>query len=489
MNRILSSPFGRVFVLVIAGVCLCSFDFFPEPWEMEARRLWKRSDPCVDLITFWDEEKESYRSLRAFLYTVPLERENKLVDRRLHTKMAQFLSVMFDDVASLDDYGDSTTKLLFEKRLDRMARQWKLTGRINPQILFEAAEVQDISMPAAQFDMLIFLERTRYEQAWNMEKKVLALGVNAAVFEMEKGEAVYHDRVLIESPWFGDKGTCENAEHAVLLKTADAMGLSLQKRADQINQRHVLAEKQQLIAQMEKERAKLKQIQSDTKELRDWVKQIEQRLEAEPAPPEIIDSLQYDLDSIKPLLNKKIPQIKISQKGQQKPGKNELTPEDLEYRWRLVQSMQEALQAWDEWTQKQEEMRQQEAFDSLPSLREKPAEFPVPKEPSTSVEAPPSMIEETSAAIPEAGRVELPKLDASPRHLLDRRWLLPSGGTIRSSTVPIMPVTGVIRPPKEEVNPFEGVIPDSFKPFETKKIPPPPELPAIDILPAGGAAG
>lgn len=467
----------------MAGLCLCGFDFFTEPWVTDAQRLWKRSAPCVESITFWDDELGAYRSMRAFLYTIPQERENRPVDRRLHNKMTQFLSTMFDDVASLDDYGDSAAKLIFEKRLARMAREWKLTGRVNPQTFFEATEVQDISAPAAQFDMLVFLERTRYEQAWKKEKKILALGVNAAVFEMEKGEAVYHDRILMESPWFGDTGTYEKAEHAVLLKTADAMGLSLQKRADEINRRHLLMKKQQLVSQIKEETARIEQIQTDAIELRKWVMQIEKRMEAEPAPAEIIDSLQYYIDSIKPLLDKKPPKITAKKERQGKPAKNVLTPEDLEYRGQLVQSIQEALQAWNEWFGKQEEMRKKEAFESMPALREKPGEIPVPKEPLQPI------IEETSAAIPEAGQADLPKIDSPPQNLFDRRWLLPSGGSIRSSTVSIMPVTGTIRPPVVEINPFEGVLPESFKPFETRKIPPPPALPSIDILPAGGAAG
>lgn len=454
--------------LFLLGLFLCGFDFAPNKWVDNIAKLWKRDQPCVRDIAFWDFKSETMRGVRAFLYTLPLERENRLVDLRLHEKMFHFLSVICQETITIEAFENSPDQLFFEKRLEQLAMDWKLKGKINPAILSEPLVASSGGPFSLDFDLLVFIERTHYDQGWNDGKKSLIIGINAAAFEMDYGAPIYQDRIMVESPWSGENETCIKAEHAVLLRVADDMGIAIQKKADFINQEHQRLENEKLIAAINQQTEQNNTIKNETRDLRALFDTAQKRIKSEPLPANLIPSLTETLNTLKPLLEKRPPKIVTNNKEiqtNQKPPKNLLTVEDMEIRRQLAQAIQDDLQTWDDWKQ-QEELKKQ-VVPPPPSLRQQSANEAQSTASKKSVDA--------TGKLPSSNLIGVPQVNTPKRNLFNREWLRPSNAAIKPGTVPIMPTNGAILRPEIPSSSLPDTLPNSFQPFQSQNIPSPPD--------------
>jgi len=302
--------FRKCTVLFLFWILCSGFSLSPETWINDFAKLTKPKVSKNNPIRFWDHYQQNYRGFRVLYYTVPLERVNRDLDRRLHNKMVQQLSSMCQEVLTLDSFDNPTQKVLVENTLIDMVDQWKLRGTIDPASLFQR-------LPFIDVDLLILMERTRYEQFWDKDAKALLIGVNLAAFELDFGQPLYLDRVLTEIPWTGESASYEKAEVTALQKVAALLGERLNKAATIINTNH---ENDLLAAQMAEEQA-LKEANEQEKEEyknnRDFIKHIEQFLKTNKEPAEFIALLKSDLDDFKqyvPTQYKKLTPDEIAQR-------------------------------------------------------------------------------------------------------------------------------------------------------------------------------
>jgi len=458
----------QTLAILCAGLFLCGFEFAPNKWIDNIPKLWQRDEPCVKDVQFWDFEREEFRGVRAFFYTLPLERENRLIDARLNEKMFHFLSLICNEVITIDAFENSLDKLLFEKRLDQLATDWKLRGKINPAILSEPIITTSNASFSLDFDILVFIERTHYDQSWKDNKKSLVVGISAAAFEMDYGSPVYQDRVLAEFPWTGVDDTCAKVEHATLLRVADDMGIAIQKKAGYINQEHQRLENEKLLASIEQQTEQSNAIKNETRELRSLYDIAQKRIKAEPIPADLIPSLTETLDTLKPLLQKRPPKIITANKPidpNQKPPKDQLTANDMEMRRQLAQAIRDDLKTWDELKQ-QDELKKQAV--PPPSLRQESANSaPLPGETMKKTEKAPKKL-------PTENMVGVPQVNTQKQNLFNRDWLRPSNASIKPGTVPIVPTNGTIIRPEIPSSSIPEEIPNSFQPFQ-QQIPAQPD--------------
>jgi len=378
--------------LALFWLIACGLSLDPDTWLRDISRLGKRTQPKVVNVTFWDFEQEKFRGVRAFLYTLPKERENRALDYRLHQKMAQFLSAMCQEVITLESIEDPARRRMAETALVPLTEQWKLNGKIDPAMFFNA-------VPFLDCDVLMFMERVQYDQVFDQERKRLAIGLDAAVFEMDFGEALYLDRMTAEVPWQGEDTSYVKAEHAALLKLADAVGATLQQAAELINKAHDADVKQTLAAQRQQEREQKARLQEENQRLAALVKQAEAVVKANREPKPLLNALARDAAALKPLSKLSPP---------------DLTPEIADQRQELAKAIQNQLQEFEKW----KTGRIEESPSSLTppqSLRESP--------PAALRSADPSPIPSGPIAnpIPRAGMATV-----DPR---DRGWLLPETKT------------------------------------------------------------
>ena len=454
--------------LVLTGLCVSGFDFSPDKWVKDIGKLWERNEPKYQNITFWDFENQTYRGLRVFLYTVPKERENRMVDLRLHRKMAQFLSYMCKEIITLEAFDGSTYEPYVEQKLDRMVMEWKLNGQVQPQAFFEPVRLPSSILPTIDVDIVVLMERVFYDQIWKGDTKLLTIGIQAAVFEMDKGEPLYMDRVMVESPWQGETGTYSKAEHAALLQVADAMGSAIQKKANEINQQHEQLDKQASIARIKQETSQYEQIKEESRRIKDFIEQVESRLNTEGIPKELSDEISPLIEALKPLTKKTPPKVRYGNKPATPPSKNELTPEEVERRRILVADIQDKLKLLDEWNAQENERFQQEAIASQTPLREQNMGSPFNASGRLGV---PTTVD------PAANMVGIPTIQNYNGNIKNREWIK-RANILRTGPIPIAPVTGTIRRPDIQSSSIPSQLPDSFMPFQRKNIPP---LPAENV--------
>lgn len=445
-----------LFAFACVGLTASAIDLRPENWIRDIGKLWERTQPSVKDVTFWDFENQQYRGVRTLFYTVPKERENRMVDLRLHRKMQQFLSYICREVITVDDFKDNPYLPLVETNISQLVDEWKLAGRVNPKNFFEKMTFSGGSYPVINVDIVVLMERIFYDQQWRGDTKKLVIGIGAAAFEMDGGEPVYQDRIMVESNWSGETGTSSKAEHAAVLQAADAFGRALQAKANEINAEHARLEKQKLIARVKEETARNEQIKEETRQFKQLVERTENILAREPVPEEIMLTLRDPLDAIKPLLKKIPPKIRFGNKSAEPipVSKNELTEEDIDTRRQLAASIQNTLSGWDAWKQEEEDRLQKEALASQPSLQQK--DFQANVLPSVPTEPPPG-----------ASMVGLPNLSNEKGNLFSRRWLLNPNQSLQLSPVPIAPVTGTIRRTEIYSTDLPGQSTDSLRPSQS----------------------
>ncbi|HOJ62683.1 MAG TPA: hypothetical protein PK878_20605 [bacterium] len=386
----------RIGSLILFWLIACGFSLDPDAWLREISRMGKRTQPKVEKVTFWDFGQGKSRGWRIFLYTLPQERENRALDFRLHQKMAEFLSSMCQEVITLESIEDPVRRGLVESALVLLTEQWKLDGRIDPVSFFEAVRFLG-------FDLVVLMERTRYDQVFDQERKRLSIGINAAVFEMDLGEAVYRNRMTVEVPWQGEDTSYLKAEHAALLKLADAIGESLQQAAHRINKVREEELRQARTDQRRQAREQKVQIQEENQRLNALIKQANAVVRANREPKALLEALAEDAAALKPLL-KRTPQ--------------DLTPEMVTQRQNLEASIQSRLREFETW----KSGRMEDSMDYQQTIRSwmdlPPAESP------SALSAPTSPGKELHP-IPRAGQAT-----ADPR---DRHWLLPESGAYPES--------------------------------------------------------
>ncbi len=395
----------RMVSLVLFWLIACGLSLDPDTWLRDISRLGKRTKPKVENVTFWDFEQGQFRGVRAFLYTLPKERENRALDYRLHQKMVQFLSAMCQEVITLESIEDPARRRMVETALVPLVEQWKLNGKIDPAAFFSA-------VPFLDGDVLMFMERVQYDQVFDQERKRLAIGLDAAVFEMDFGEALYLDRMTAEVPWQGEDTSYAKAEHAALLKLADAVGESLQQAAELINKAHEQDVKQTQAAQRQQEREQKAQVQEENQRLSALIKQAEAVVKANREPKPLLNTLARDAAALKPLIKRSPP---------------DLTPEIANQRQELANAIQTRLQEFETWKTGRIEDPAASLASPRPLIETPPAALrlgdsdPIPAGPAAN-------------PIPRAGQASV-----DPR---DRNWLLPDAKT-QAETGPIQSAASV----------------------------------------------
>lgn len=480
-DRLLSIP--RFLLLLAAGLILSGFDLSPETWVRDIANLWKRDAPSVQNITFWDFKLNASRGIRALLYTVPKERENRMVDLRLYQKMAHFLAYMCQEVITLDAFEEPNQKRLIEQALVQLVDQWKVKGEIDPSSLFQM-------FPSLHIDILVLMERTYYDQIWKGDEKRLAIGVNAAAFEMDFGKSVYQDRVIVEAPWTGESISYVKAEHAALLKVADAMGEKIQNLADNINRAHEKLEQQKLEEQKKQEIARIAQLDQETENFAQLINQAQEIINSKNGPQDLLGSMQKDMDELKPLLVTSSGKSSLRDKFRSpyfKPETKTISAspeEELTRRRTLADSLRSQLESWQDWKKQQEEKQKQEAVANQPSLKQAGVNLPGSSSAGRQSGVP------TNAPAAE-NWVGLPSINYPQGQLFDRRWLLPSNRAVQTGPVPILSATGSL--PRMEIQsaPIPQNLPASFRKLLPENLPPPPLFPAsgAQIIPASQTAG
>jgi hypothetical protein len=471
-----------VIFLLAVGFIATGFSLSPKTWIKDISKFWSRSKPSVENVTFWDFEKEQMRGLRSFFYTIPKERVNRMVELRLHNKMAQFLSYICRDVITLDDIEDIALKKIAEEKMTKLIDEWKLTGQITPDTLFSSPYGKEDPRPFIDIDILVLIERIHYDQVWRGDNKQLVIGISAAAFEMDFGTPVYQDRIMVESPWFGETGNYNKAEHAALMQVADAMGQKLQTLASKINAKHAELEQQKIAAQKEQQALFIAQVKQEALTIEQLVTTAEELVEKGEGPDAILLSLQTSANEIKPLLKKKTKKESLfpstkkrTLKTKPKVSKKNLSPEDIENRRLLAQALQDNLKALDDWKTAEAEKIKQAAIAAQPSLKQDGANMQAkPQDPRSLVQN----------AIPKDQLIGLPKIDYPKGNLFDRGWLLPSQRALKPGSVPIIN-SGAINLPDIESTTIPQNIPESFQKFQTGKLPP---LPAASSIPSSTQA-
>ncbi len=389
-------------LILFAWILFSGFSLSPETWIKDIAKSMERTTPKYTSITFWDEEIGEQRGIRSFLYTVLLDPKNKRVDARLHNKMSQLLAYMCSKVITLDSFEDKTQKLAIENVLLEMVHSWQQSGRIDPEQLFT-------SLPFLDFDILVLMERTHYDQIWKGDEKKLLIGINIAAFEMDFGEPLYMDQVLAEVPWFGMGASYEKAEHAALLKVADAMGKQFQKAADLINAIHKEKTREAEIEKRAQERERARKLKAEEREFVEQTKKLERFLRDHKQPPDIISELTVNLDAM--------------EKSLEKRG-DEVTLEELQNRRQLLASMGELLEQHHTWVEEQQELEKLKEIapppkENLPSLENpsKPIELP---------QAPSKTLPQKVVPSKQKGLVPLPSFSGNAGNYFNRQWLVPS---------------------------------------------------------------
>lgn len=325
----------RQFVLIIllTAVALPGFALSPDTW-LKTLLGGDRLEPKYKDIQFWDFDAEQMRGIRAFFYTLPQERENRLIDQRLHTFMTQYLSTICDDVITLDSFDDindrkQTKRKDVELAVVDLINQWKLKNEILPDVFFTKLMQKGVAL---NVDVVIFLERTAYEQTWKKDKKLLLIGFNLVAFEMDLGQPVYSNRFYSELPWFGDKSSHVKAEQKALLDAADDLGKAFDEVATGINLLRAKEVAEADAKQRAQEREAKEQQIEEFRRMRRLVDQASEVVESRKKPAGRIEELINHLNEIRPLM-----------------ASRAIPPDQAQERRRHAFALQDGLQAIAAW--------------------------------------------------------------------------------------------------------------------------------------------
>lgn len=430
---------GLTTFLSVALLC-AGINFSPQTWIKELLNPDALAAPKYQHIQFWDAYQKNNRGFRALFYTVPLDRKNRLVDQRLNNKMVQFLSSMCQDVVTLDSIDNPTQKAITETVLSEIAEQWKVNASVDPKQLFQ-------KLPFLDVDLLIFMERTKYEQFWNKDKKYLLIGINAAVFELDFGQPLYNDQLLMQVPWFGEKTSYDKAEHTALLKVADAMGERMNKAAQIINNAHAQELQAAEAAQQEQQNQEILSRKQADQEYRAFIDQVEKFLKAYKEPKEFIALVQGDLKDLKKLLKK--PTEKI-------------TPEDITARNKLKAKVANRLDQYQKWLADQQHRRQNPVIIPKQETRTENPAAPSAPPAQTGGSQPNQTIQSVSQPQPYRLPTDIPT-----GNLFDRRWLIPDNWKPAPTPIPSQPLQSQVSQPglsvQEQNAMLQSMVPSKSK--------------------------
>lgn len=406
-------------------------------------------NPKHGKITFWDPSQQQQRGIRTLFYLVPLERENRAVDQRLHDQMAAYLAYFCKDVFTLNSFEDPTKKRMVENILVKLVDEWKEQGKVNPNTLFDG-------IPFLNVDTLILMERTHYDHAWKGDEKRLLFGMNVGAFELDYGNPMYNDRYLNDVLWFGERANYVKAEKAALVEIADHIGDSFQRAATAINQ----AREAELLAQLEEEKRQqemLKQrIEEEKKLYEGLVVQAENFLSTHTEPEEILAPLRAETDSLNAMLNGYKPAQDYKKKDQlwrrvNKQG--EVSPQDEAKMQETAESIQQRILGYDVWVQEQQRKMEEDQAKQQTLLQEQQQKKPV------LIFTPTPAVSPTPTPTP----VILPVLEISGGGLFDRKWLIPT-----ATPTPVVSSEGL---PVRDGDLFGDGLPDESGPVLTQPQP------------------
>lgn len=370
-----------------------------------------RLAPKYQDLEFWDFDEQRMRGIRAFFYTLPQERENRLIDMRLHTFMTQFLSQICSEVITLESFENDETKLQVENTVVELVDQWKLRNQIDSAAFFNAIPMIDV-------DLVIFLERTAYEQTWRREDKLLLIGFNLAAFEMDLGRPVYSERHYQELPWFSDTSSHQKAEQNALLKAADELGLRLRQVTSTINELHEEEVRQAEIQAKLDERARVEEQRDEYRQLQRLVELARQAIDGRERSDQAIGEIEATLSQLEPLMRSA-----------------QLPPEEADRRRELAFGLQSLLSGLMERERAQAAAAQAAMQSATPEQAQ--VESATPVFPVDGLEA----VDWRSGPGSSPAQMQRPAAPRSPYSIddpFDRRWLVPGrsaeAGSIGDST-------------------------------------------------------
>lgn len=408
--------FAAVLSIAIAPVEGTCIDLFGPP---------KLKKPTHTNIKFWDFTQERERGIHALFYTVLNDRSNLAVDTRLYRAMTQLLEQMCEKVVTIHTFTDPQEQRMVEQAVAQLVDEWHLQSRITPESFFR-------QIPFLPVDIVVFMERTQYEQVWIKKTKQLAIGLKLAVFEMDTGEPLYNRQHIEQRPWFGEDASFAKVEYEVLLDIANEIGAELRQTADAINQvrRRQLEEAARLEAlEHDKEIAA---IRDENLKIMEWLKPIESVVQRK-EPVELIGPLADDVARLKQLIKK---------------SPDSFSPDDIAERQRLVGSIERRMDEYNQWDAIREEQRIAGEEARKPVLNPNAAsELPVstPVSAPEHIEPPTGGASDSAAPSPEA---PLPRIRANLENPFNRNWLLP-----RNRDVSPGPATGAVSTPASK--PFQ----------------------------------
>lgn len=424
--------------LMIWLVC-SGFSLSPDTWIEDIAKMTNRTTPRYNQIKFWDQNQNNFRGFRAIFYTLPLESENRQVDARLHNKMVQMLSCICQDLITLESFDNPTQKLMVEAVLRELVDQWKQKGTIDPNYFFS-------KLPFLDVDLIVLMERTKYDQFIRNDEKYLTIGVNVGVFELDYGQPIYMDRTLNAVPWFGEQTSYAKAEHVALLKVADKVGERLKKAADIINQSHkqdVLAAKKE---NRQKEKLRMEQMKDQDQDYKEFAKQIDAFLKDRKDPKEVIDLIRNDVNELNKILRKS-------------PG--EQTDADRQNKKAIKDILTDRLGQFQLWLEDQDRRRngqvaatpQKEPGAAVPVPKIGKSQLinqPIPDESQTPVD---TAQPETAAPAAQPAADTVSQIPAVPLsgNVFDRKWIVPGN----SSGAPVVESPNT----QPETKTGEGIVP------------------------------
>ena len=429
-----------------------------ESWIKDFTRLWERTQPKYGKITFWDPARNETRGVRALLYMVPQDFANRQVDKRLHDRLVDFMNFMCQDIISLESFSDPVQKRMVENVLVQLSNEWKNHGRVNPETL-------SASLPFLQVDMLVLLERTHYDQAWKGDEKRLLIGIHVGAFELDYGDPLYLDRVMLDVPWFGERASYTKAEHAAMLQVADSIGEGMARAADAINRGHEAEVRAAQVEQKQQAKESVRMERQERKMVSDLVKQAGSSLRDATGPAAVIDPIQSDVKRLRDLLAKK-PET--------------LTPQDQAAMQYLAESIQNRMREYEEWKEEQLDAQRAAAASSAQEVKNAkgPLLLPSPMNRDMLTGAFPAN------SAPASTTVTLPILQLPYNDLLNRSWLLvPRASATPAVSSPTLPMGSEMQsePMGSATRPFpfvESVPINPGGPIRSQRmIPPPPRIP------------
>ncbi len=396
------------FILLMGSITQLSLS--PDTWFKKP----EEATPEYQQIQFWDFEEEEYRGIRAIFYALMSDVQNRRVDQRLHSKMLQFLSYMCQDVITaqaidtqyqkqlneLSVYEKPANPLDIDNVFQNLVDEWKLSNSISPDELFTSLSYPN-EEPLVVADVVVLMERTHYDHLWKDDKKYLVIGINIAAFELDFGQPLFADRMMLEVPWFGESTSYSKAEHTALLEVANAVGEAFKKAADMINQIHEDEVEAAKRRELELQQETLQRLKDETDQFKQLVQVADSVLETYSEPNELKMAISDDLESLREML-------KIS------PTK--LTPEEAEVRKTLAANIHDHLQQLQEWLVEQERKKKEQELSQPPANAPEPVISNRPT--STQQLNIPSNQKRRDWSI-------IPNVDVPTTNIFDRRWLIP----------------------------------------------------------------